>query len=408
MYYPGLAVTTPIVYIPASCRWPANIIYPLCQSLLDDIINSVNILAERALSSIEAGLLQQSPESLGFRAKPMPPKRERQQAQDQEHLDDNTPADPQEAARLEIESGTHQLETLLCANIDKNFDKFEVYVLRNVLSVKPGEGDWMQLAHYQGLDFSLPPDGEGDGDAIGGAGGSGNSRRATLESVNALRRKLRASQRLHTRLVEEKARNESLLGQLRALIKGKNCTSGDTAKMLAASSGDVGHDDIAMTDRDGEKPINRDAQPIHNRSFAFLDRNRSALAGADATAPLETTSAFVLSQLTALRALSSSLRNLAPDLATTSPIAATRDGDEENGDSIGAVSSSAPCHKSWRRERAEYVEGEMRKHLQYVRGLELEADGSVRDGEWQGEGRSLGRDGVEGLEKVAGFVGQGE
>lgn len=60
--------------------------------------------------------------------------------------------------------------------------------------------------------------------------------------------------------------------------------------------------------------------------------------------------------------------------------------------------------KSWRRERVEFVEREARRHLESVRGLELGEMGEVRDGEWQGEGRKLGKQEVEDLERVVGIV----
>jgi kinetochore protein Mis12/MTW1 len=64
--------------------------------------------------------------------------------------------------------------------------------------------------------------------------------------------------------------------------------------------------------------------------------------------------------------------------------------------------------RSWRRERLDYVEGATRRHLENVQGLELGKDGEVRDGEWQGEGRRLGKGEVEGLERVvAVLAGEG-
>ena len=60
--------------------------------------------------------------------------------------------------------------------------------------------------------------------------------------------------------------------------------------------------------------------------------------------------------------------------------------------------------KSWRRERLEYVETATRKHLENVRGLELGKNGEVRDGEWQGEGRGIAKEEVEGLERVVTFL----
>lgn len=118
------------------------------QSLIDDIINSINILAERALNSVEQGLLNAPPATLGFK----PPK-----ASSRKNADAQQQLDPAEAAKTEIESGTHQLETLLCTSIDRNFDKFEIYVLRNILCVRPPDvRNWMRLSHYEGLDLSPP------------------------------------------------------------------------------------------------------------------------------------------------------------------------------------------------------------------------------------------------------------
>jgi kinetochore protein Mis12/MTW1 len=64
--------------------------------------------------------------------------------------------------------------------------------------------------------------------------------------------------------------------------------------------------------------------------------------------------------------------------------------------------------KSWRRQRLEFVEKETRRHLENVRGLELGEMGEVIDGEWQKEGRRLGKGEVEDLERVVGMVGGGD
>ncbi|KAL2124054.1 hypothetical protein VTJ04DRAFT_419, partial [Mycothermus thermophilus] len=139
-------------------------------SLLDEIINSVNFLAERALHSIEQGLLNAPPASLGFRpstsskAKQSKAKKNvnnksgrSQLPDDEEEQQEQEEEDGEEAAarrhRDEIESGTHQLETLLWASIDKNFDVFEIYVMRNILCLRPNEMEWLRLRHYEGLDF---------------------------------------------------------------------------------------------------------------------------------------------------------------------------------------------------------------------------------------------------------------
>lgn len=52
-------------------------------------------------------------------------------------------------AKDEIENGMHQLETLLEATVDKTFDKFEIYTLRNILTVPDELAPWMRLGHYE-------------------------------------------------------------------------------------------------------------------------------------------------------------------------------------------------------------------------------------------------------------------
>jgi kinetochore protein Mis12/MTW1 len=109
------------------------------QSLIDDIINSVNNLVYQGISSLEDGLTATPPARLGFKpskAKPSPAE------QGDASLDY-----PQ--AKQEIEEGLHQLETLLESTVDKNFDKFEIYVLRNILSVPEELASWIRLSHYE-------------------------------------------------------------------------------------------------------------------------------------------------------------------------------------------------------------------------------------------------------------------
>jgi len=86
-------------------------------------------------------LLAADPETLGFAAKA---------AAENTIPDtdgDGNPIYPE--ARAEIEEGVHMLETLLEANVDKNFDKLEIYVLRNVLTVPEELVPWVRLGHYE-------------------------------------------------------------------------------------------------------------------------------------------------------------------------------------------------------------------------------------------------------------------
>ncbi|KAH8894933.1 hypothetical protein GQ53DRAFT_70376 [Thozetella sp. PMI_491] len=345
-------------------------------SLLDDIINSINILAERALNSVEQGLLNAPPASLGFRehaqsktkaSRSKSKSKTKAQAAPEQAQDEDKPAlSFEEAHRLEIENGTHQLETLLCASIDRTFDKFELYVMRNILCVGPGTRDWIRLAHYEGLDFSGVL---GEKGVDGGA--EGDADRPTVAGVHRLRRRLQASQKLNVMLHAERARNETLLAELRGLVgSGKN--SGPGVKT--------------------EQP---DTLPEGSAASLRFLQNKGDLAEGDAETPLTTTTAFTLSQLQALRALSTSLRNIMPDLEEA----------EAADPNLGQEDTDG--RKTWRRERLEYVESATRKHLENVRGLELGKNGEVRDGEWQSEGRALGKGEVEGLEKVVTIIGRG-
>lgn len=105
-------------------------------TLIDDIINAVNTIIYRGVEAIETGLLNIPPNTLGFPSK-------------QEQDGENT------AAADEIEHGVHQLETLLGATADKAFDKFEIYTLRNILTVPEDVAPWVRLSHYEVLRPSL-------------------------------------------------------------------------------------------------------------------------------------------------------------------------------------------------------------------------------------------------------------
>jgi kinetochore protein Mis12/MTW1 len=131
-------------------------------------------------------------------------------------------------------------------------------------------------------------------------------------------------------------------------------------------------------------------------AFAFLSR-KGDLANSSAATPLSTTTAFALSQLPAMKAL---LADLRPALRTLSGPLSPSSAENPNLSAAGQEDE-----KSWRRQRLEYVEAQTRKLHENVRGLELGVQGRVRDGEWQEEGRRVGRGEVEALERVVGLVG---
>lgn len=180
------------------------------------------------------------------------------------------------------------------------------------------------------------------------------------DSIALQRRRLRETQKLHALLVSETEKNEATVIALKSLI---------TNHVLKKEA------------TEGERIY---------PAFAFL-QSKGDLTG-DASQPITTTTSFALTQLPALRAL---LKDLKPRLEEL-----------ENGN--GKDGSVGEKEKGWRRERLEFVEKETRRHLENVRGLELGEQGEVRDGEWQGEGRKLGKGEVEDLERVVGLVTGGD
>ena len=91
------------------------------------------------MGEIETALLNVPKEQLGFAAAGPP--------------HDNTDAS-EEASSTEIGAGIVKLQTLLDSTIDKNFDKLEIYTLRNLLTVSNAKEDeglesWIVLDHYK-------------------------------------------------------------------------------------------------------------------------------------------------------------------------------------------------------------------------------------------------------------------
>ncbi|TQV94215.1 MIND kinetochore complex component Mtw1 [Cordyceps javanica] len=342
-------------------------------SLLDDIINAVNVLADRAVGAVETVLTGIPPQNLGFGH----PKKRGAPGADPDGSN-NSGQSPEEAAKREIEHGTHQLETLLNASIDKNFDIFELYVMNNILTVKAADRPYMQLAHYKGLDFSAPS-------SAGGADGGGGAP-PSLESVTQLRRRLHASQKLQVALEKERVRNDALLRTLRAAVGVK----GPVTPAPAAT---------AVKKEEG---VDAAEAQLQTNALGFL-HDRGTLEEGGTERPVATTTEFTLAQLQTLRSLSSSLRALIPAIDDgDGDDGQDKEKEEEEEEEDGAAEKE---RKSWRRERAEYVESASRRYLETVAGVELGPAGEVRDGEWQGAGRRLARDEVDGLETVAAALG---
>ncbi|KAJ8065556.1 hypothetical protein OCU04_006235 [Sclerotinia nivalis] len=309
-------------------------------AVIDDIINSINLLAFRAIDALEKGLLAAPPASIGFTS-----------------TSTLSADDVATQCQHEIEYGVYKLETLLNAKIDKNFDKMEIYLLRNVFAVPADVRDWIRLSHYEGLDFR--------GVEENGAGANGAP---TSETVTLQRKRLRETMKLNAVLRAEKERNEKTIAALKGIISP---IASPTKKNVKAEDG---------------TEMDVDVEDDERASLAFLQKKGNLTK--DGKHPIATTTEFALTQLPALRQL---LDNLGPRLKELS------EGDGMDG-MVGEQ------EKSWRRERLEFIEKETRRHLENVRGLELGSQGEVRDGEWQGEGRKLGNGEVEDLERVVGMV----
>lgn len=220
--------------------------------MLDDIINTVNELVFRAINAIEEGLNNAPPETLGFKS--------------------TDGANVHEQKQNEIDGGIVQLESLLNATVDKDFDKFEIYTLRNILAVGHEEEDlapWVQLEHYKGLDL----DAAGQNDGL------------SVEDVQLRRKKLQETAKLNAMLKAEEARNAAVLTQLHGLVGG------------------------------AESP------------FAFLTQSQQTSTSANAQ-PLNQNTQYALSQLPALRQLLQQLK----DSLQTLPNARHAKDDENSTD----------------------------------------------------------------------------
>ncbi|KAG4306108.1 hypothetical protein PORY_000096 [Pneumocystis oryctolagi] len=90
-------------------------------SLIDDVINTINTLLYEAVGAIEQYMHHLPPSTISVQ---------------------------------EIDQGVHQIETFLENIVDRNFDAFELYALRNIFMVPENIRGWMRLEHQMGVDFS--------------------------------------------------------------------------------------------------------------------------------------------------------------------------------------------------------------------------------------------------------------
>lgn len=105
-------------------------------TLIDEVINDVNQIMYNCTDALERFLTKRRDSQLASSALAFPAE--------------------------EIRNGAAELETLLVLHVDRNFDKFELYTLRNILTLPRDlvEGGWIRLKHHE--DIELPADGRPD------------------------------------------------------------------------------------------------------------------------------------------------------------------------------------------------------------------------------------------------------
>lgn len=356
-------------------------------TLIDDIINAVNEVLYRCTDSFETGLLSADPALLGFA--------DRYAAEQRAPARDGDGGALYPEARLEIEEGVLKLETLMENAVDKNFDKLEIWTLRNVLCLPRGEEElasWVRLGGYENLVH--PPKDPG----------------LTPEALYTLRRKLIETQKLNAALVAEKRRNEAQIASLRALLQPPSSSSSSTS--TAAPAKPESRISTSPPTTNINTANNPTTQTQTQPPFAFLTHtpaaqnlgiptlplphhpsssSSSTTSAKESRTPLTTHTTFTTSQLPALRALLSSLR---PHLSSSKSTSST-------SNTTNTHTQPAPSETDTSHARKIYIESQSKRILEQ-RGVDTR-DGV--EGVW--DARRVGGEEVRGLEGlVGGLVGR--
>ncbi|GBL49447.1 hypothetical protein ACI3LY_000046 [Candidozyma auris] len=126
-------------------------------TLIDEVINSVNHIIYNCLDGLDRFLVSK-------RESQIQELRNKSTDNSDIMLDDEEPTNPEFRRRVfpleDIKKGTAELETLLVSHVDRAFDKFELYTLRNILYIPPDlvSGGWVRLKHHKGLNLSVQDD----------------------------------------------------------------------------------------------------------------------------------------------------------------------------------------------------------------------------------------------------------
>ncbi|KAF5210408.1 putative kinetochore-associated protein [Clavispora lusitaniae] len=151
----------------------------------------------------------------------------------------------------EIKSGAAELETLLVSHVDKNFDKFELYTLRNILTIPRDlvEGGWIRLKHHEGLDLGL---------SLESSDGS-NANEVMKQLISNINLELQ----LRKILLLQKAKATKIIGLLR---QSKLCIE----KVISANSGTLLPADVAKILKQHLQPINENVYYLLNQVDELL------------------------------------------------------------------------------------------------------------------------------------------
>ncbi|KAI5805584.1 Mis12 protein-domain-containing protein [Peziza echinospora] len=353
-------------------------------ALIDEVINTINLIHNSGIDKLENYLLNEPADRLGF-----PPPTTSTLPE--------TDADGKillsEAAENEIRAGVHKLETLLESAIDRNFDRFELYVLRNILTVPEDLVGWIRLAHHKGLDFQPPPPSAPPSTQSTPADEtlSFHPTHPTNSTLRLLRQKLIASHHINQTLKTDRDTNAVLIARLKSILNQSTTTT--TSQTTESTSSQATPDGAAAAA----------AEPLQFLSTPTLTP--------PSLLPLSTTTAFIASQISSIRAL---LESIEPKYLST-PALFTEDEDPNHPSSEGGNSfdntltdldpENTAISPDGKRKR--YIEMMARRHMIKQRRLKLTGRGEVVGGEfWEGgeggEGRRRGLAEVTDLEGLFG------
>ncbi|EPS39029.1 hypothetical protein H072_7197 [Dactylellina haptotyla CBS 200.50] len=177
--------------------------------VVDDIINAANESVYGTVQQLENYLRSSGPSALGYVADGSIAETDEDGG---EIFDD--------ASMNEMQQGLHMLEMLMESKVDKAYDQFEVYVLRNIFSVPQDIRDWMRLRHHDNINLirstSIDP-----------------TKDATPESLAHIRRQLQETTAMYRFLRADVSRNDKIIKSLHNLLNPSPTNDSPLAFLLA-------------------------------------------------------------------------------------------------------------------------------------------------------------------------------